>query len=87
MTIPLAVALAIGVVTAAAYLDVRYRRIPNWLTAGGLSMGLVFNLWQTGASGAAVALIGGLAGLALLLPFYVYILTIILVLVIYWILI
>ncbi len=65
-----ALALAGGLVTIAAYFDVRYRRIPNWLVASGLCSGLALNVWLMGASGAAVALFGALAGLALLLPFY-----------------
>jgi len=66
-----ALGLAVGMVTIAAYFDVRYRRIPNWLVAIGLCSGLLLNVWLVGLSGIGVALFGTLAGLALLLPFYV----------------
>jgi prepilin peptidase CpaA len=63
-------ALAGGLVTIAAYFDMRYRRVPNWLVASGLCSGVALNVWLIGPGGAAVALLGALAGLALLLPFY-----------------
>jgi prepilin peptidase CpaA len=53
-----------------AVLDVRARRIPNWLTGSALLGGLVLHVWLTGASGALVALAGAALGLVLLLPFY-----------------
>jgi prepilin peptidase CpaA len=63
---------------AAAVIDVRTMRIPNWLTLSGALMGLGLNAalqWQLlGASAAAHGLLGALggmaAGLALLLPLY-----------------
>ncbi len=56
----------------AAVIDVRYLRIPNWLTGAGLLLGLV---WSAAAAPAAAAglwaaLAGAALGLALLLPFY-----------------
>jgi len=36
-------AILLTLVLAAAVYDVRYRRIPNWLTAGGVLVGLVMN--------------------------------------------
>ena len=68
---PLALALALGMVTLAAYIDLRTRRIPNWLTVGMLAAGLVVNVWELGAAGFGVALAGCALGLVLLLPFYV----------------
>ena len=66
-----ALGLAVCLVTVAVYFDLRYRRIPNLLIVSGLSAGLLLNVWQAGASGGGMALIGALAGFGLLLPFYV----------------
>src|SRR5689334_20619064 len=38
-------------VIAAAVYDVRYRRIPNWLTASGVLVGLSLNTWLRQAAG------------------------------------
>jgi len=45
-------ALLLALVVGAAVYDVRYRRIPNWLTVSGLILGLVLNsfLYQGGAT-------------------------------------
>ena len=40
---PGAEALLLAMVLGAAVYDVRYRRIPNWLTAGGVVLGLLLN--------------------------------------------
>ncbi|MBM3320370.1 MAG: prepilin peptidase [Candidatus Eisenbacteria bacterium] len=66
---PLAIALSLGLVLAAAYFDIRARRIPNSLTypSALLALGL-------GAAGGAHALLlaagGLLVGFGLLLPAY-----------------
>ena len=54
----------------AAALDVRTRRIPNWLTLAGLVGGLASGALEGGAGGLAAAALGGAAGLALFLPLY-----------------
>ena len=54
----------------AAIVDVRSRRIPNWLTLGLLLSGIALNIWQAGLQGGALALAGATLGLALLLPLY-----------------
>jgi prepilin peptidase CpaA len=63
----LLLALAVG---AAAY-DVCYRRIPNWLTAGGVLAGLIMNtfLYQ-GWPGLRASLLGGAAGFCVYLALY-----------------
>jgi prepilin peptidase CpaA len=61
---------AVGAATLAALVDVRSRRIPNWLTGGALLVGVGLNLWLRGASGLPFALLGALLGGAILLPFY-----------------
>lgn len=63
---------------AVAY-DLRHRRIPNGLVLAGMSLGLIFQvlappgagLFVDGSSvGLSTALLGGLAGFALLMPMY-----------------
>jgi len=54
----------------AAVVDLRHRRIPNWLTASVLIAGIALNIWRGGMAGGALALAGALLGLAILLPFY-----------------
>jgi len=61
---------AAGVASLAAVLDLRFRRIPNWLTGSVCAAGLVLNAWYAGPNGLLLALAGGLLGLAILLPFY-----------------
>jgi prepilin peptidase CpaA len=62
--------LLVLVLVAAAY-DVRYRRIPNWLTVSGVLVGLALNtfLYQ-GWAGLRFALIGLAAGFGVYLPLY-----------------
>ncbi len=71
--------IAAGTVTFIALVtDLRARRIPNWLTGGGLLLGLTANvLLRSISDGAPGALSGGLfalsgavLGFGLLLPFY-----------------
>src|SRR6266852_97820 len=66
----LASTIATAAASLAAIMDVRTRRIPNWLT-GSLVLGcLVFNVWRGGMVGVATAVAGAALGLAILLPFY-----------------
>jgi len=62
--------IAILVVSLAAFLDVRTRRIPNWLTLGLVIIGVALNLWRAGLMGAELALAGTVLGFLMLLPFY-----------------
>jgi prepilin peptidase CpaA len=63
------VALAVLLI-AAAVIDWRTYRIPNWLTVGGMVCGLLVNVAPGGAG--ILSALGGLAiGLAVLLPMYV----------------
>jgi prepilin peptidase CpaA len=56
---------------AAAVIDWRTSRIPNWLTLGGLAIGLAYNAVAHGfQAGLLPALAGAAAGLVLLLPMY-----------------
>jgi prepilin peptidase CpaA len=56
--------------SVAAIVDVRSRRIPNWLSGAALLSGVLVHAWQDGASGILVALAGAGLGLAILLPLY-----------------
>jgi prepilin peptidase CpaA len=60
---------AILLAICAGVLDWRYRRIPNWLTASGLVVGVAVNGIVAGWPGLKAALLGALLGLGLLLPF------------------
>jgi prepilin peptidase CpaA len=71
--------VAVAVAGIALVTDLRARRIPNWLTAGGLLLGFAGNLLLgslsngvPGAlSGGIFALAGAALGFAFLFPFYV----------------
>ena len=56
--------------TAAAVLDLRTRRIPNWLTVTGLVAGIALNGAAFGWAGVLQSLKGAGLGLLLLLPFF-----------------
>lgn len=61
--------MAFAVVTAAV-IDIRTRRIPNWLTASAAAAGILSNCWLAGLQGLAHSAMGLLAGVALLIFFY-----------------
>jgi prepilin peptidase CpaA len=61
------IAGAIALVT-----DLRFRRIPNWLTAGTLLIGLAANWYVHGLDGTLSSVEGMALGLAMLLPFYLF---------------
>ena len=62
----------VALVSTAAVIDYRTGRIPNWLTAPGMLLALVLHAWQASTPAAGLLHAGGglLAGLALLLPFW-----------------
>jgi prepilin peptidase CpaA len=64
-------AFLLAVVLGAAVYDVRYRRIPNWLTVGGILIGLALNtfLYQ-GWPGLRFALTGMAAGFGVYFVLY-----------------
>ena len=61
----------LGVVAVAAVVDLRTRRIPNWLTLPALALGLAWNLAVSGPAGLGMALLGVLVGAGLFLVPYV----------------
>ncbi|MBV9356309.1 MAG: prepilin peptidase [Chloroflexi bacterium] len=61
---------AAAVASVALITDVRYRRIPNWLTGGSLVLGFGLNGALGGLHGLAMTLFGACLGLSVLFPFY-----------------
>jgi prepilin peptidase CpaA len=59
-----------AVASLAAVLDVRWRRIPNWLTLTALVAGLLIQVLRAGPDGILVGLGGAALGMGVLLPFY-----------------
>jgi prepilin peptidase CpaA len=59
MTIHTAAVLVVGALAAAC--DLRFRRIPNWLTMGGLALGLALHItggqWMSSLQGIGLALL------------------------------
>jgi prepilin peptidase CpaA len=60
--------LAMVVALVAGFIDLRTRRIPNWLTVGGAAMGIVFQWMATGPHGFRLAIEGMFLALTCLLP-------------------
>jgi prepilin peptidase CpaA len=63
-----AVAVAVGV--AACVTDVRFRRVPNWLTASAVVAGLVGHVVAPGGQGLVAATVGMAVGLAIFFPVF-----------------
>ncbi len=55
----------------AAWLDWRFRRIPNWLTVPALALGIIINTVAWGWAGTKASLAGAGLGLVVLLPFVI----------------
>lgn len=71
--LPLGIPATAGLVivaAAAAWCDVRERRIPNVLTVGGLLLALVIGGVQAGLAGLAAAAVGAALGLLVGLPVF-----------------
>jgi prepilin peptidase CpaA len=64
-------AVAAAATSIAAVIDVRSRRIPNWVSGAALLVGVLVHAWQDGLNGVLLALTGAALGLAILLPLYV----------------
>lgn len=68
MTVAHASVLAVGII--ACVIDIRERRIPNWLTVGATVGGVVYQVMTNGPSGFMTAGAGWIAGVAIFfLPF------------------
>ena len=66
---PVVLAGAMILAGAAGWTDLRWRRIPNWLTVPALLIGITANTVVNGWPGLKASLLGAALGLALLLPF------------------
>ena len=71
VSIPVAMLMVAVLVTAAAWTDIRSRRIPNRLVFAGAGIGLIWQLTAGGVEGLLAALGGMGVGLAVMVPFYV----------------
>ena len=60
----------IGTALAAAYYDLRVRRIPNWINLTGVILGLGLNAYFQGMAGAITAAGGLLVALCIYVPLY-----------------
>jgi prepilin peptidase CpaA len=60
--------VTIGFGICAGWLDLRTRRIPNWLTVSGLAVGLTANLIFGGWQGLRTSMVGAGVALGFLLP-------------------
>ena len=66
---PVVLAGAVVLAGVAGWTDLRWRRIPNWVTVPGLLVGVTANTVLGGWTGLKDSLLGASLGLALLLPF------------------
>jgi prepilin peptidase CpaA len=66
---PSALALTVLVLVAAAY-DLKFRRIPNWLTLAGVAAGIGMNTYLRSLAGLKTALLGLALAAAVYLVFY-----------------
>jgi len=62
--------VVLGVVAVAAVIDVRTRRLPNFLTFGAAAVALLYSLWVNGLHGFALSAAGWATGIALFLPMF-----------------
>lgn len=73
MSLPVHPILAVSLsalLTVAVIGDLRERRIPNWLSLGGIALGVVLHTAARGGDGTGIAILGALSGGLLLLPFW-----------------
>lgn len=56
----------------AFYFDIRYHKIPNWLTMSGIMIGFIYHGIFDGLSGVLFSFLGALVGGGLLLIFYLF---------------
>jgi prepilin peptidase CpaA len=66
---PVVLAGAVLLAGVAGWTDLRWRRIPNWVTVPGLLIGVAVNTALSGWTGLKASLLGAAIGLALLIPF------------------
>lgn len=60
----------VALVTAAAWSDLRTRRIPNWITVPGATVGFALQIFYGGLHGALASLVGAGLGLGIFIALY-----------------
>lgn len=61
---------AITILTIAAYIDWKEKRVPNWLTFSAWGLGLLFNMVVGGVEGLWIGFVGSMVGLGtLVIPY------------------
>lgn len=60
----------VALVAAAAWSDLRTRRIPNWITVPGAMLGFALQTWSGGLQGALASLAGAGLGLGVFIALY-----------------
>lgn len=70
-TLEIYLAVLIGIVAVATWVDIREHRIPNWLVATGLLMAGVFHALSPFGHGTGFAVAGLAVGMVALMPLYV----------------
>jgi prepilin peptidase CpaA len=58
-------------VSAAAWADLRTRKIPNWITVPGALLGFALQVWYGGLHGAAASLEGAALGLGIFIALFI----------------
>jgi prepilin peptidase CpaA len=71
-SLPLYLAVLITLVLAATVIDVRERRIPNWLVAAGMAIGILFHAGSPQGSGIWFAASGLGLGIVTLFPLFAF---------------
>lgn len=59
-------------IAVAFYLDVRYQKIPNWLSVSGVVVGLVYHTYLNGFQGFKFSFLGMIVGTVILLLLYMF---------------
>src|SRR5688572_3034429 len=70
--VPLYLAVLVVLLVLATTVDIRERRIPNWLVACGMVSAVTFHALSSKGEGAAFALLGLAVGMAMFLPMYAF---------------
>lgn len=66
------VTILLSVLTIAVFFDLRFRRIPNWLTFPAMIAGLLYNTYFGGITGLLLSLGGLFVGFGVFIAFYMF---------------
>ncbi len=70
MTLSMMIIVLMPLLVTAVYTDIRWARIPNWLTVSAMGIGMLTHAWIQGLQGAGFSLAGLSVGLGLFLILY-----------------